>query len=344
MPGVRSHGGWRRMQRFCRVAAHSAYGTVPGAPAWVYIPRLGDGQGLKASAPRYVPDTEIGGFRERVAIHHRLTVEGEFRTLLYPGSAQFLLDMALARVATVGDDYQDIYQHVMDEYNPEDPRRYTGVVADTLRIEGTGEGDGEIQVALGLIARDEAKEDSLSEATFEAAYDALEVVPFMHGHAELRVNTILITDVERWAINVTNNVGRGPLTRQAAGVSAIAFTHGNKRQITLDLTELHNSDDFDAAVRDGAHMTFSAEFWHPAGHYMAIFLPWLAVEESDNDGTPSQQAKESPRMRALEAPEGQDYEGQDIVYDVDLATGGTTTFAPFTTTAAATTTTTTAAP
>ncbi len=342
MPGVDSHGGWRRMQRFCQVAAHSAWGTVPGAPGWVYIPRLGDGQGLKAAGPRFTPDTEIGGFRRRVAIHHRLTVEGEFRTLLYPGSAQFLLDMALARVATAGNDYQDIHQYVMDEYNPEDPRRYTGVVGDTLRIEGTGEGDGEIQVALGLIARDEAKEDSLSEATFETAYDLLETVPFMHGHAEIRLNTILVTDVERWAINVTNNVARGPLTRQAAGVSGISYAKANKREITLDLTELHNSDDFDAAVRDGGHMTFSVEAWHPAGHYLGIFLPWLGTEESDNDGTPSAQAKESPRMLALQAPEGQDYEGQDIVYGVDLATGGTTTFAPFSTTAAPTTTTTTA--
>ncbi|HUX16506.1 MAG TPA: hypothetical protein VMW52_08530, partial [Phycisphaerae bacterium] len=68
MPGIRSHGSWRRMQRFCQVAENSAYGTVPGAPTWLYIPRIGDGQGLKATAPRYAPDTEMGGYRRRVAI------------------------------------------------------------------------------------------------------------------------------------------------------------------------------------------------------------------------------------------------------------------------------------
>jgi len=349
MPGIRSHGGWRRMQRIRRVAAHSAYGTVAGG-AWYYIPRLGDGQKLKATAPRYTPDTEYGGFRRRVAIHHRFEVRGDFTGLMYPESALFLMDMALLRVGTAGNDYEDIYQHVMDVFTPEDPRRYTGVIADTIRIRGSGTGDGEIQVTLGLIARSEAREASLDEATFEAAYDLLSLVPFMHGHARLYLNSALVTDVEDWTIEVNNNAAMGPLTFQAAGHSYISYAKANKRAITLALSELNNSDDFNAAIRSGVEMTFQVLATHPDGHIMQIILPRLAVEESDEDGTPSAQAKEAPRMIALEADSGI-YEGEDIVYAVDLAAGGTTmlemittTPAPTTTTAAPTTSTTTAAP
>ncbi|HUS81921.1 MAG TPA: phage tail tube protein [Dehalococcoidia bacterium] len=340
MPGIRSHGSWRRMQRFCQVAANSAYGTVPGAPDWLYIPRIGDGQGLKATAPRYAPDTEMGGYRRRVAIHHRLEVGGDFSTLLFPDSALFLLNMALLRSAAAGNDYQDVYQHVMDEFTPEDPRRYTGVVANTLRIEGSGTGDGEISAALGLVARNEARQADLDEATFEAAYDLLELVPFMHGHARLRINAAVVTDIERWAIEITNNVEQGPLTPQVAGVSVISYAKANKREITLEIGELNNSDDFNVAIRNGAEMTFDVRCTHPAGHILEIILPRLAPEESDEDGTPSAQAKEAPRMIALEA-DGGTHEGHDIVWAVDLAAGGTTTLEELTTTTAAPATTTT---
>ncbi len=334
MPGIRSHGGWRRMQRMCVVDAHSAYGAVPGAPGWIYMPRLGDGMGLKATAPRYMPDTEMGGYRRRVGIHHRLEVRGDLTTLLFPDTAGLLLDMALLRVVTAGDDFQDIYQHVLDEFTPEDPRRYTGVVADTLRIEASGTDDGEVQITLGLIARDEAREASLDEATFNTAYDALELVPFMHGHSELTLDGVLVTDVERWAIDVSNNVQTGPLAQQVGGVSVISYATANKREITLELTELNNDRRFNEAIRNGAPLTFQSVFTHPLGHIMQFILPRLVVEESDEDGTPNAQAKEAPRMIALEA-DGGTHEGHDILWGVDLAAGGTTTMAPLTTTTAA---------
>ena len=72
---------------------------------------------------------------------------------------------------------------------------------------------------------------------------------------------------------------------------------------------------------------------------MQIILPHLLCPESPEDGSPDKQATESPRLEARAATYG-DYEGEDIVYGVDLAAGGTTTLAPPVTTLASPATTT----
>lgn len=63
---------------------------------------------------------------------------------------------------------------------------------------------------------------------------------------------------------------------------------------------------------------------------MQIQLPKLVVPASEEDGTPSQVAKESPPLVAVA-----DAAGKALIYGVDLPAGGTTTLVPLTTTAAA---------
>jgi len=342
MPGPRSHGGARRHIRICRGADTDAYGALPSPQNWVWVPLLGDGMKMKATAPRYVPDTNYSeDFRQQIAIHHRQEVAGNITTLPWPEVTQFLLDMALLRVANpLSPTYQDLYQHVVEHHTPEDPRRHYGCVANTLGISATGTGANDVQFTLGLIGQREV------EIGWEASdYSGVTPAPFMFAHAELRVDTTLVTDVENWKINVDNKVAEAPFiwandVKMAVRAYAIA---GGLRSVTLDLTKLNNTRNFNRHIRRGTYATFEALFRHPLGHIMQILLPYLAVEESDEDGTPSAKAKEAPKMIALKAPSGP-YAGQDIIVSVDLAAGGTTTLAaipPWTTTPAPATTTTT---
>lgn len=340
MPGAQSHGGWRRHCRLARCGADADYGSVPAVPSWNWIPFLDDGFGLKATSPRYTPNTNYGAsWKRNVMVHHRQTVEGDFSPLLWPEVTEFLLSMAIDRVTdSSSDNYQDLYGHVIDFFNPVDPRRYVGVVANELSLECDHSEDGDAQLTLSLLAQAE-KASSVTEGDVD--YSSLTPVPFMPQRATLRLDGSDVTDVENWTLSINNNVGDAPYTYDSeVGAGVRGHAVANQREASLELTKMNDDDAFADAIRGGGYMTFEARFYHPAGHFLQIVLPYLHVTESDEDGTPDQQATESPTLEAREAPSGT-HEGEDVIYGVDLASGGTTTLAggDVSTTEGATTTT-----
>jgi hypothetical protein len=253
-------------------------------------------------------------------------VEGDFVPMLVPENAQFVLDMALSRVAAAGVNYQDVYGHVIDFYTPADPRRYYGVVVDTLRIQGTGTGDKDLTPTLSLIAQREEENDSLSKSDID--YSSLSPTTFMFSHASIELDDVRITDVEDFTLTVENNVMDSPFAWNASVQAAVrAHAISQMRAISVELTKLANEDTFNEAIRDGGYVTFQADFYHPDGHLLSILLPRCHVEQAEEDGTPSQQAKTSPTLEAVALPTGAEHAGEDIVYGVDLAAGGTTTLA-----------------
>jgi hypothetical protein len=329
MPGPKSHGGWRRHVRIARNGADDAYGATIDAPSWLWIPLLGDGMKAKATAPRYVPETNYGGdYLRHVAIHHRIVIAGDLSTLLWPEVTQFLLDMALLRVADDSSpNCQDLYGHVVEHHTPDDPRRTYGLVVNSMRLACTGTGDGEVVLTHSCIGQRE------EQVTLETPdYSGITPVPFMFRDARIEIDSAVVTDVEQFTLTVENNIGDAPLVG-VGGIGVRAHAIANLRVIGLELTKLNNSDRFNRAIREGNVVTFSARFTHPDGHLLQIILPELYVEESAEDGTPTKQATEAPKLFARAASSGI-YRGRDIVYGCDLAAGGTTTLAEPTTTTA----------
>ena len=327
MAGPSSHGGWRRHMRIARNAAHDAYGATPGVLSWQDVPVLGDGMKLKAAGPRFEPDTSHGGdYRRHVAVHHRQVVGGDIRTLLWPELSQYLLDMALLRVASAGANYQNLYGHVIDHFTPSDPRRCFGVVVGSMRLTVAGAGAQDARLTLSCIAQREEENNGLAENDFD--YASLSLTPFMAGFARIEVDSAVVADVEQWTLSVENNIGEAPFAWSDSVDAAVrAHAIAGKRRVSLELTDLNNDDRFNEAIRDGSHISFSALFSHPGGHVMQIILPRLFVPESIEAAAPGAQATERSRLEAMAATGGP-YEGEDIVYGVDLAAGGTTTLAP----------------
>ena len=328
MPGIAGnvHHGARRHVRLVR---EDDFGQVPGAPTWVDVPILGDGMKLKATSEPYSPDTNFGGFvDQRIAIQHKLDVAGGLTTLLWPQIAKALLDMALERDAANGD---DLYSYSFDHYTPADPRRYRGVVAETLRLSVSGTGDAETQISLDLRGQDEAENNTLAPADFD--YSAIDLRPFMGPDATVEIDTVASFDVETWTLTVENTVAQGPYIRKV-GIhhSVVCYLIAGRRRISLELTRVNRQDEFNDAIRSATDISFEANFRHPEGHILQLQLPKLVVPASEEDGTPSQVAKESPRLIAVA-----NAAGNALVYGVDLAAGGTTTLAPLTTTEGPTT-------
>ena len=330
--GGNVHLGARRHIRF---TPEVNFGEVAGIGDWVDIPYITDGFKLKATNPRYVPDTNYGGdYRRHLHICHRLELAGDFVTLPWPQVTQFLLDMALLR----GADHDLNDSFVVDHFTPADPRRYTGAVAERLVISFDGTGDGAIQLRFGLRAQYEQENNALVETDFD--YSALST-PFMHANAAIHIAgaPAPVTHIDSGTITIENNVAVGPYRRLAGGPFGVTdYLIAQQRTISLEFARLNNVEQVNDWIRECGYGSFQFEAFHPAGHYMHIELPVIWPSESDEDGTPSQVAKENPRFEA-----GVNAAGDDITYGVDLAAGGITTAAPLpeitTTTVAATTTT-----
>lgn len=328
MPGIQGtpHPGVRRHARFCREAN---FGVIPGAPDWVPAPVMEDGFKLKATSEPFAPDTNFGGDHQlHLAIQHKQEVAGDFATLAWPQVICPLLHMALDRQADL-----DLWSYSFDYYTPSDPRRYLGVVAERLVLAISGTGDNDFRATAGLRAQQEQENDALSEGDFD--YSGIHRVPFMHGHAELQLRTVPVTDVEAYTITIENEVAIGPFRRMAGVTHAVvAYLWGLQRRITLDLTKVNNNDAMNDAIRSGGTLSFEASFFHPLAHVLQFQFPMLVVPESDEDGTPSQLAKETPRLMAIVPPDG----SLEMIWTCDLATGGTSTLLPLTTTLGPTTT------
>ena len=265
MSGPISHGGWRRHVRIARCGAHDDFGSMPASPDWKCVPVLEGGFTLKATSPRFEPETLYGGMRRSVALHHRQVVGGDLVTLPWPELARYLLDMALMRVESAGQNCSDLYRHVVDHFTPPDPRRYCGVAVNKMRMESTHtDGWHETRITLSCIAQREAENDSLVEGDFD--YTGISPVPFMASFALLWVDSVLVADVENWSLTVENSIGSAPFGwSAAAGAGVRGHAIAGKRTISLELSDLGNDDRFNRAIREGSCITFQARWDHPGG-------------------------------------------------------------------------------
>jgi len=322
MPGATVHHSY---DRHVRIAAETAFGVVHADPSWSDVPFPAGGFGLKATSPRFMPPTNVAGYRRRVGVHHQQVVEGSFNTLAWPDHLFALLTMGLTR-----DGNGDLSSYTIDHFTPVDPRRYLGAVAENLTLRVGG--DGELAVELGLRAKVEEEANTLIAGDFD--YSSMNLIPFMLRDARLEINSEHVTDVEEFSISVANNVAQGPMVR-TSGITqgTVAYLAAGRREITLDLTKLSDSDRFEEAIRDGNELTFEAVFEHPSGHRLELQLPLLVVEGSDESDSDTEPVKANPKMVALS-----NSDDDDIIWAVDLGPT-TTTLAPLTTTAAPTTTT-----
>lgn len=304
MPGVGGdvHLGSRRHTRMCR---ESTWGACPAVPDWHCIPIVGDGYKVKAADPRFRPDTNIGGWRCGVQVSHFQEVSGRWDVLLFPETAEPMLDMPLSRS---GD---DLYSYCIDHYTPADPRRHLGCVAEQALIEVNA-----VSAAALLRLAVRGKEEQSNEALDEDDFDCSGVtpVPFMLAHASISLDGAPVTDVEAFSIHVDNHVVRGPNSH-----GHTAYLIAGRRSLALELTKLDNSDQFNDAIRGGAALSFEAAFSHPNGCCLTIELPVLYVEQSPEDGSPERVSRATPRMVAA-----LNDDGDDVIWSVTAATTTTT--------------------
>jgi len=316
MPGI-DNTFQGREEKF-RMVREDSYGTLPGSPTWQDVPYLEDGLDLGGAREHYRPDLNVGvGHQaDQVVIPHRDTPDGALTTLPFPEIAGMLLDAGLER-----DPDGDLYSYQAEHYTPVDPRRYTGLVVNTLTITATGTGDGDVQFELDFMGRSQEADDSIAQSDFD--YEAsLTLVPFMFRDASLYLQDEEVADIEEWTLTVENDLAEGPIIGDHRG-----YIEAQGRSISLEMTKVHHNDGFRQAARDGLTVVFEADFSHPNGHYMSIKIPRLFVPETSEDDTPSTLVKESPTM---EAARDSEY-GYDIDWGVDLGPT-TTTVADITTT------------
>ena len=295
------HTGWRRHMRWAR---ESSRGVLPPGPDWRCIPIQDGVMGLKAAASLWAPHTQYGGFRRAVLLPELVRVAGAALTLAWPQVMGYLLDAAVARVSDpASPDYQDLPTYSVDFFTPADARRCRGVVVERLRLVAD---PAAVALALDLRAWKEEANEELTADDFD--YEGLSPVPFRLLGAQVSLDGKAVADVETFTLSVRNELSDGP---NAGG--AAAWLIAARRSVRLELTKLDATDLFNAAVREGVVLSFSAAFGHPEGHELTLSAPVLCAVCSDEDAPPQGIA----RTRAvLEART--DAEGRDVTYALTL--------------------------
>jgi len=286
------HQGARRHVRACREAT---WGQCPPSPQWHCIPVFADGYTVKAADRKLRPRTLVGGWQRSVHLSYLQVVEGRWSALLYPEVAEFLLDMALERTGG------QLHSYCVDHYTPPDPRRHLGCMVESARLECSGRGSA-VLWHMALRGRQEQENDALSEEDFD--YSGLTPVPFCFQGATLQMDASPVGDVEACTITVRNNLRAGP---SSGGL--LAYLIAGQRAVSLELTKLNDSDLFNAAIRSGGTLSFSAVLSHPSGWELGIQLPRLYVDESAEPAMPGALVTSRTRLEA-----GVDESGVDMSY------------------------------
>lgn len=318
MPGV--DNTYQGREEKLRMVREESYGSLPGSPSWQDMPFRGDGVGLGGSREHFRPDLNVGAGdqADQVVVVHRETPDGALTTLPFPETAAFLLDAGLER-----DTDGDLFSYQAEHYTPTDPRRYTGLVVNTLTITVSGTGDGDVEFDLDWMGRSEEADDNISASDVD--YESnITLVPFMYRDAALYLQGEQVSDIDEFTLTIENDLAEGPVVGDRRG-----YIEAQGRDISLELTKVHHNDGFRQAARDGLTVAFEAHFSHPVtGAIMNFEIPRLFVPSTEEDRTPSQLVKESPTMEAARDVEA----GYDIKWAVDTGPTTTTWAEPTTTT------------
>ena len=288
-----------------RWAREANWGSLPPSPEWHCIPIQSGMMTLKAGASLFWPPTSFTDWKRSVLLQELQEVAGRIEVLAWPEPTGYLLDAALQR-----DGDHDLSSYSVDYFTPPDPRRCRGVVVEGLRIRADRES---VALLPATRAWKEEDNDALTEDDFD--YSGVTPVPFRLCDALISLDGSELSDVEEFAITVDNAVEAGP---NAGG--HVSFLLAGRRSVSLIVTKLNNTDDFNAAIRSGAALSFGAHFTHPDGHEMTLELPVLRPERSDEDGEPSRVARSSTMLQAAT-----DETGRELIYEVNLSGGTTTT-------------------
>jgi len=290
------HTGRRRHVRLCR---EQVWGRCPDSPDWLAVPLLADGFAARASAANFSPRTRFGGWRRSLILRDGLVVAGSFDALLWPQATGALLAMALER--TEG----ELNSYCMDYYTPADPRRLSGLVADSLELRARPGRTG-VRLRLELLGRSEGTNPSLTEADFD--YSGLSAVPFSFDRAQINLDGAPVTGVEHVVLGVTNAVAAGPLRG-----GNVAFLAAGRRAVSLRLVKLDDSNAFSEALRTDGVLTFEMTLAHPEGHVLTMRLPALHPEAAEEHAPPALLARTELRMSA-----STDEAGDDFTYELQL--------------------------
>lgn len=299
MPSDSSGDIHQGYDRHVRLEQEDTWGTTPDS-SWTAIPILGDGFGVKGERQLYQPNINVGGADTQVVIPDLQQPDGQMTTLPFPEVTQLLMDAALHR-----EDDGDMYSYSAERYAPNDSIRLAGLVANTLTIQANGTGDGDVQIQIDWMGKSEESVTGLSDSDFE--YSELTLVPFRFRDATYKTEDGTLYDIEEWSITVENNLREGP---NHGGKRT--FLLPRRRSISLELTKLAASDNYDQARREGLKPSFQATFVHPDGHTWSLNAPRCFVSQSADNAPADDTATTNPQLTVAKDP-GEGYALQSTV-------------------------------
>ncbi len=287
-------GNWHRTdERHLRLCLEDEWGQAPTEPDWRSAPLCKDGFTVGTIRTYFRPQTDYGAGAPTV-LPNGTAVTGLLATELRPETAPLLLALCLDRTGPSP-------SCCADYYTPAAPRRFTGLMADTVEI-AAGVRRPALALSIRMLGHAEEAASGLNPEGFD--YSDVNPVPFALARAAIELDGSSVTSAGSFALRISNGLERGP---ERAGEPA--FISAGPRVVAVRLSKLADSDALRDALRGGGSVSLSAVFTHPCGASLTFELPALRLQSIGGDEDPSGLAVEDVRMTAAA-----DAAGTDITY------------------------------
>jgi len=230
--------------------AESAWGTQPGTPDWKDVPQRNNGFQIDEKAAIYWPDVNVGGFMRAVGIKNTNDISGSINSLLYPDSAERLLNMVLDR-----DSDDSLKSYTIQKRDPLEQRAYYGCMVNQGTI--SFDQGGEVGLAMDIIGKQGA--DASAEFTADPTYTTQVPFKFQDGVMELPDGTVVGT-IESGSITIANGLQPGPFY---GSTQLLSYLVSGSQVVNGSAVIAFNVTTYLTALRAGTTSSFEIVLTHP---------------------------------------------------------------------------------
>jgi len=242
------HQGYRLHWRVSTEEA--TWGTQPAEPDWKDVPQRNDGFQIDEKAGIYWPDVNVGGYMRAAGIKNTNDISGSVNALLYPDSAERLLNMALDR-----DDDGNLKSYSIQKREPIEQRAYYGCMVNQATL--SFDNGGEVGLSLDIIGKQAA--DASGEFTADPTYTTDVPFKFQDGVMELPDGTVVGT-IESGSITIANGVQPGPFY---GSTQLRSYLVSGSQVVNGSAVIAYNVTTYLTALRAGNTSSFEIVLTHP---------------------------------------------------------------------------------
>jgi len=212
---------------YLRICKESSWGSLPGAPSWVYLALKDDAFNMRLAKPTLKPVVNVGYVGRKWQVPNKHLGEGRLATFLQPANVEFLLQSFYTRTSNELNSYSIEYEGTQRAI------RALGVRVASATL--TADPEDFLNLELELVAKEIVTSGVSSFAT-SAKAGISGVAPFKLQDCGFTLDAgtpTSITTLTSFNLAWNNNLSRGP---HLGSTMQVAWLEAGNRDVSFDST------------------------------------------------------------------------------------------------------------